>query len=167
MFFNVYRLLLCLLAFSIASALPIGERAELSSRSPAPAPLNNHIPDNPTKKACKKVSDCSCPKHPNAKEIHSTSCINGFCQCDNPVVGLMAGSFIKAVAAIGNAPITKAIGQLMQGLADVKEVIGTIVGAMLPPPAKAALKAALNAFPDVGPSHIDQATKAALTKVLK
>jgi hypothetical protein len=55
-------------------------------------------------------------------------------------VNFFAGEFIQGVAAIGNAPITKAIGNLMQGLADVKEVAGTIVGAFLPAPAKIALK---------------------------
>ena len=48
--------------------------------------------------------------------------------------------FLKDIAAVGNAPITKAFSNLMQGLADVKEVAGTIVGAFLPAPAKAALK---------------------------
>jgi hypothetical protein len=72
----------------------------------------------------------------------------------------------------------------MQGLADVKEVVGIIAGAVLGPEARIALKVisiarrsvtllngllskvALNAFPDVGPSHIDQATKGILSKVL-
>ena len=49
--------------------------------------------------------------------------------------------FMKSVAAIGNAPITKAIGNLMAGISDVKQVLGTILGAFLPPVAKAALKA--------------------------
>ena len=48
--------------------------------------------------------------------------------------------FMKAVVAIGNAPITKAIGNLMAGISDVKEVIGTILGSFLSPAAKAALK---------------------------
>jgi hypothetical protein len=52
----------------------------------------------------------------------------------------LAGEFIHGVAAIGNPPITKAIGNLMEGLADVKEVAGTIIGAFFPAPAKAALK---------------------------
>lgn len=47
---------------------------------------------------------------------------------------------MKAVVAIGKAPITKAIGNLMAGLSDVKEVIGTILGSFLSPVAKAALK---------------------------
>ena len=50
---------------------------------------------------------------------------------------------MTAVKAIGNAPITKAIGQLMQGLADAKEVLGTILGAFLGPEAKLALKVRL------------------------
>jgi len=120
---------------------------------------------NLARKECKEVTDCSCPKHPNT-QIHSTSCINGFCSCDNPAINFITGEFLNAVKAIGNAPITKAIGNLMQGLADAKEVLGTIVGAFLGPEAKAALKVALLAFPDTGPSHIDQATKGLLTSVL-
>lgn len=96
---------------------------------------------NMARQQCKAVSDCHCPTHPNAKMIkRSTSCINGFCSCDNPVVDLFAGEFMEAVKAIGNSPITKAVGQLMQGLADVKQVLGTIAGAFLGPAAKAALK---------------------------
>jgi len=71
---------------------------------------------------------------------------------------------MKAIIAIGNAPITKAIGNLMAGIADVKEVLGTIVSAFLGPEAKAALKIALNVIPDTGPSHIDRAAKTALLK---
>jgi hypothetical protein len=56
------------------------------------------------------------------------------------VVDFFTNEFMQGVAAIGNAPITKAIGNLMEGLADVKEVAGTIIGAFLPAPAKAALK---------------------------
>jgi hypothetical protein len=48
--------------------------------------------------------------------------------------------FMKAVVAIGNAPITKAIGNLMAGIADVKQVLGTILSSFLSPAAKAALK---------------------------
>lgn len=47
---------------------------------------------------------------------------------------------MNAIVAIGNAPITKAIGNLMAGLADVKEVLGTILGSFLSPAAKLALK---------------------------
>ena len=47
---------------------------------------------------------------------------------------------MKSVAAIGNAPITKAIGNLMAGISDVKQVIGTILGSFLSPVAKASLK---------------------------
>ncbi|KAG6847402.1 hypothetical protein H0H93_008449 [Arthromyces matolae] len=71
-----------------------------------------------------------------------------------------------ALAAVGNAGITKVIGQLMKGMADVKEVLGTIAGAVLGPEAKAALKAALNVIPETGPSHIDKATKGILAKAL-
>ncbi|KAG5652782.1 hypothetical protein H0H81_003662 [Sphagnurus paluster] len=104
--------------------------------------------------------------NPQSKTGHSTSCINGFCSCDNAAVNVFANVFMDAVKAVGNASITKAIGNLMQGLADVKQVVSIIAGAVLGPQAKAALKAALMAFPDVGPSHIDQATKGVLTKVL-
>ncbi|KAF8055871.1 hypothetical protein FPV67DRAFT_721310 [Lyophyllum atratum] len=165
MILNAYRLLLCLLALSVAMAHPIQDRAELNPRSPfnaVPDPSKSH----PLRKACKKVTDCSCPNNPNSKTGHSTSCINGFCSCDNAVVNALSNAFMSSVIAIGNAPITKAIGHLMQGLADAKQVLSTIVAAMLPPPLKAALKTALNAFPDTGPSHIDKATKGILTKVL-
>ncbi|KAG6844348.1 hypothetical protein H0H87_007573 [Tephrocybe sp. NHM501043] len=95
----------------------------------------NNAPGRVIPKVCKKVQDCSCPK--TAK---STSCINGACQCDNPVVNLVADKFMESVKAIGNAPITKAMGHLMQGLADVKQVVSVIAGAVLGPEAKAALK---------------------------
>ncbi|KAF8960466.1 hypothetical protein BDZ97DRAFT_1310583 [Flammula alnicola] len=101
---------------------------------------------NFARQQCKKLTDCHCPNNPASKAIHSTSCINGFCSCDNPVVGLFAGEFMNAVKAIGNSPITKAVGHLMQGLADVKEVLGTIVGAFLGPAAKAALKVCRRLF---------------------
>jgi precorrin isomerase len=52
----------------------------------------------------------------------------------------MASMFMKAVVAIGNAPVTKAIGNLMAGISDVKQVIGTILGSFLSPAAKASLK---------------------------
>lgn len=91
-------------------------------------------------KACKKVRDCSCPNNPNSKTGHSTSCINGFCSCDNAAVNVFANVFLDAVKAVGNAGITKAIGGLMQGLADVKQVLNTIVSAFLPAPLKLALK---------------------------
>ena len=52
----------------------------------------------------------------------------------------MANQFMKSIIAIGNAPVTKAIGNLMQGISDIKEVLPTIVGAVLGPEAKAALK---------------------------
>ena len=52
----------------------------------------------------------------------------------------MANMFMKGVIAIGNSTITKAIGHLMSGLSDLKEVLPTILGAFLGPEAKAALK---------------------------
>lgn len=94
---------------------------------------------NPNLKFCKKVSDCKCPKLPS-NQISSTSCINGVCKCNDKTVAFFAATWMKSVAAIGNAPITKAIGNLMAGISDVKEVLGTILGAFLPPVAKAALK---------------------------
>lgn len=72
--------------------------------------------------------------------MSSTSCINGLCKCDDKTVNFMGSMFIKSVAAIGNAPITKAIGNLMAGISDVKQVIGTILGSFLSPAAKASLK---------------------------
>ncbi|KAG6918843.1 hypothetical protein DXG01_011248 [Tephrocybe rancida] len=121
----------------------------------------NNAPGRVVPTLCKKVNDCTCPK--TAK---STSCINGKCQCDNPVINLVGDKFMESIKAIGNAPITKVMGHLMQGVADVKQVLGVIAGAVLGPEAKAALKVALMAVPDTGPSHIDQATKGILTKAL-
>ena len=72
--------------------------------------------------------------------MSSTSCINGICKCDDKTVNFMAATFMKSVAAIGNAPITKAIGNLMAGISDVKQVLGKILGSFLSPAAKAALK---------------------------
>ena len=89
---------------------------------------------------CKRVTDCKCPWNPKSKTGHSTSCINGVCKCDDKGVNFFANTFMSAVIAIGNAPITKAIGNLMAGISDVKQVLGTILGAFLSPAAKAALK---------------------------
>lgn len=61
-------------------------------------------------------------------------------------MNLFANKFIEAVAAIGNAGITKAIGGLMQGIATVKQVAGIIAGAVLGPQAKAALKVGMIAL---------------------
>jgi hypothetical protein len=85
---------------------------------------------------------------------------------DDKGIELFANKFIDAVKAVGNAGITKAISELMSGIATAKQVAGVIAGAVLGPQAKAALKVALNAIPDTGPSHIDRATKGVLTKVL-
>ncbi|KAF5368761.1 hypothetical protein D9615_010403 [Tricholomella constricta] len=194
MFFS--KVLLCLVSFSLVLSHPITERSQQNNEPvnniKAPSQIVEKVPPKAIRdykqyigrdyredarkanmapgrvipKACKKVADCSCPKSADKKAIHSTSCINGFCQCDNPVVNFFGNKFIDAVKAVGNAPITKAIGHLMQGLADVKQVVSVIAGAVLGPPAKAALKAALLAFPDTGPSHIDKATKGILTKGL-
>jgi hypothetical protein len=48
--------------------------------------------------------------------------------------------FMKAVVAIGNAPVTNTIGNLMAGISDVQQVIGTILGSFLSPVVKASLK---------------------------
>ncbi|KAF5368764.1 hypothetical protein D9615_010400 [Tricholomella constricta] len=193
MLFN--KVLLCLvMSFSLVLSYPITERSqqenELVNNNRAPTPIVEKAEPKAVRadaqnterslrlqeavkakaggvlpKFCKKLADCSCPKGAD-NAAHSTSCINGVCQCDNPVVLFVGDKYLEAVKAVGNSPILKAIGHLMQGLADVKQVVSTIVGAMLGPPAKAALKAALMAFPDTGPSHIDQATKGIWTKVL-
>jgi len=126
----------------------------------------NNAPGREVPKLCKKLTDCSCPKDPNSKTLQSTSCINGVCSCNNKAVGFIANKFIDAVAAIGNAGITKAIGELMKGIATAKQVAGIIAGAVLGPQARAALKVALNVIPETGPSHIDKATKGILTKGL-
>jgi len=126
----------------------------------------NAVPDNPLTHSCKRVTDCKCPKSTNPKILSSTSCINGKCSCNNAAVSLFGQEFLKSVIAIGNAPITKAVSNLMKGMATVEQVAGTIVGAFLPPPAKAALKVALLALPNTGPSFLDDAKKKVLTKGL-
>lgn len=88
---------------------------------------------------CKQVSDCSCPTG-DPKKTHSTSCINGKCSCDNAAVNAVGKDYLKAVAAASNAKVTKAIDQLIKGVADAKEVAGIIAEAALGPEAKAALK---------------------------
>lgn len=54
----------------------------------------------------------------------------------------------------------------MSGIATAKQVADVIAGAVLGPQAKAALRIALNAIPDTGPSHIDRASKNVINKVL-
>jgi len=77
----------------------------------------------------------------------------------------MARKSVDAIAAVGNAPVTKAVGQVMQGMADVTQVASTVAGVFLGPEAKFALKAALNVIPDTGPSHIDQAANGVVGKI--
>jgi len=159
------KVLLFLASLSMVLSYPLTERSQQSDELILSRFAN--VPTlPPSAKRCKKVQDCKCPEPANPNVIHSTSCINGFCSCDNPVVNFVGGKFIDAVAAVGKAAITKAIGQLMQGLADATQVASIIAGALLGPVAKKALKVALLAFPDTGPSHVDQATKGILTKVL-
>jgi len=162
MLFSKFTGLFLLFFTLLVTACPISERQNDSDGLEARSPFWNGKTD-PGLKTCKTVNDCKCPKG-DPKKIHSTSCINGRCKCDDPGIALFANTAMKAIQAIGNAPITKAMGNLMQGLADAKQVLGTIVGSFLGPEAKLALKVALNAFPDTGPSHIDQATKKFLTK---
>jgi len=148
---------LFLLSFTIiVVACPIPESAIESDGLEARSPFWNGKVD-PNRKTCKRVWDCKCPGK------QSTSCINGLCKCDDKTVNFFGNMFMKSIIAIGNAPVTKAIGNLMAGISDVKEVIGTILGSFLSPAAKASLKIALMALPDTGPSHIDMATKKVLT----
>jgi hypothetical protein len=51
----------------------------------------------------------------------------------------MGNEFVKSAAAIGNAPVTKAIGQVMQTVSDIKQVIPSVAG-IFGPEAKAAAK---------------------------
>lgn len=44
-------------------------------------------------------------------------------------------------------------------ISDIKEVGPIVAGRILGPEAKVALKVAMKAMPDVGPSHIDAATR--------
>lgn len=153
---------LCFLFVTLVAACPISQETDgLEARWNGK--INRNLRVRPTytnTQTCKKLAHCMalCSKS------QSTSCINGRCKCNDPVVNFIGNRFLKSVAAIGNAPITKAIGHLMQGIADVKEVLGTILGTFLGPEAKLALKVALRAIPDTGPSHIDQATKNILLK---
>ncbi|KAG6844352.1 hypothetical protein H0H87_007577 [Tephrocybe sp. NHM501043] len=172
-----------------SDALTLSSRANdnvqhhVLSRSQAAAPESSKPPggpppiyDDPTSKyraqnadpnrvvpdTCKKVADCKCPAA-SGPGMRSTSCINGFCKCNDSTIHAVAGKFLDAVAAIGNAPITKAVSNLMKGLATIKDVAGTIVGAVLPPHLRQALKVALNALPNTGPSFLDDAKKKVLT----
>jgi len=164
MLFNKFTGLFLLFFTIIAVACPISERAIESDGLEARSYYSRHnLKIDPNLKTCKKLKDCTCPK-PNSKVTSSVSCINGLCKCNDKAVIFFGNMYMKAIIAVGNAPITKAIGNLMAGIADIKEVIGTIAGAFLGPEAKVALKAALNVIPDTGPSHIDKAAKTALLK---
>ena len=68
---------------------------------------------NPNLMFCKKVMDCKCPKMPCNQVSSST---NGVCKCNDKTVNFFAATFMKSVAAIGNAPITRAIDNLMAGI---------------------------------------------------
>jgi hypothetical protein len=50
---------------------------------------------------------------------------------------------VDAMAKIGNAPIVKALYNVMQGFEDIKQVIGMIAGTVLGPAAKIGVKAVL------------------------
>ncbi|KAG6918839.1 hypothetical protein DXG01_011244 [Tephrocybe rancida] len=134
--------------------MPVFDGVDVTSE----ARKKNADPNRVIPATCKKLAGYKCPKS-TTPGPQSTSCINGFCKCNDPTANAIGGKFLDAVAAVGNAPITKAIGNLMKGIATLKEVAGTIAGAVLGPQAKAALKIALNAIPDTGPSFIDGTAK--------
>ena len=72
---------------------------------------------------------------------------------------------MESLQALGNSPILNGIGQFFKVIQDIVEVVPTIAGAFLGPEARLALKGALMAFPDLGPSHLDDLTNG-LTKTL-
>jgi hypothetical protein len=61
---------------------------------------------------------------------------------------------VDAMAKIGNAPIVKALYNVIQGFEDVKQVIGLIAGTVLGPAAKAGVKAVLTYVLNFLPEYI-------------
>ncbi|KDR79500.1 hypothetical protein GALMADRAFT_243604 [Galerina marginata CBS 339.88] len=94
--------------------------------------VENSRKENTARTMCQHVTVCSCPKKAGAK-ISSTSCVNGICKCDDHGLNFFASKYLEAVKAFGNAGMTNAIRNIMQGLADLKEVVGTIMGSLLGP----------------------------------
>ena len=116
--------------------------------------------------SCKKATDCPCPKtDPNDGKMHSQSCINGKCACDDATINAIGGIAMQGLQALGNSPILNGMGQFFKVISDIIEVVPTIAGTVLGPEARLALKGALMAFPDLGPSHLDDLTNG-LTKTL-
>ena len=69
---------------------------------------------------------------------------------------------MKAITAIGNAPITKGMAQLFKATTDLEEVAPTLLGMVMGPEAKYALQGVLMAMPNLGPGHIDDVKNASL-----
>ena len=72
---------------------------------------------------------------------------------------------MKALTAFANSKILNGVGEVFKVIEDIKQVGATVAGTILGPEAKIALKAAMMAIPDFGPSHIDDATHGVLKKV--
>jgi len=127
----------------------------------------NNAPGRTVPKPCKTLAQCDCHTTPNSKSIQSTSCINGFCSCNNAAVNFMGKEVVQIAKAVGEAPVVQAVGQVMKTIADIKQVASTVVGAVFGPEAKYATKLAMFAMPDVGPSHIDDATHGVASAFLR
>ena len=92
--------------------------------------------------------------------------MNYKCDCDDPTINAIANLTMSALIAFANSPIVQGMGQLFETISDIVEIGPDIAGLVLGPEAKEALKVAIMAFPDTGPSHIDIATQGVLTQVL-
>ena len=109
--------------------------------------------------SCKKATDCPCPKtDPKDGKMHNQSCINGKCACDDPTMNAIGQITMDGLQALGNSAILNGMGQFFKVIQDIVEVVPMIAGAVLGPEARLALKGALMAFPDLGPSHLDDLT---------
>ena len=108
---------------------------QLSSFAGRPLPTST---SSPSPKLCKTWSDCSCPRGPS-NQISSTSCINGACSCNNPIINFMDNTLIDGVAKVANSPVFQAMGQVFETFADVEEVAADVAG-IFGPEAKAAAK---------------------------
>ena len=106
--------------------------------------------------SCKIATNCRCPKtNPKDGQMHNQSCINGKCACDDPTMNVIGGVAMEGLQALGKSPILNGMGQFFEVILDIVEVVPAIAGAFSGPEARAALKVALMAFPDSGPSHLD------------
>ncbi|KAJ7575817.1 hypothetical protein C8J56DRAFT_900201 [Mycena floridula] len=123
---------------------------------------------------CKMPNDCTnCPNLKNGAPGTVVSCDikrGGWCNCDDKAIAAIAnpimGVVMKGLAEMGNAPVFKAVTNLVKGFEDIKQVAQVILSAVLPPGAKQAVKAFFEVWPKFTPSHIDDATKGVLDKIM-